>query len=161
MKQEKIYLLNQYRKKRLDTILEQYLTRKKDFKKLVRQKEGEENKKSIGKLRDLKGQDMWRHFKKKRTGGGIPTTIESKDITEYFYQLLNPKTEPLGDTQTQRERNRECELCLTNEDVILNQPIYEAEIEIVVGNFQRTRLVELMEFLMNLYKTLTRNYHNA
>ena len=141
LKQEVLKLLNKFRKKRTVNLLEQYLQKKKEFRKLKKQKEQEDNKSRVEELREIQGQDIWKHFKRKRVGGGLPKTIKSDEATNYFNVLLNPDITQSSPEERLRTlgSNIECTNCRYDNDEILNRPITETEIGEVVRKLPKNK----------------------
>ena len=90
---EQSRLLNKFRKDRSDEILSLFKEKKKEFRKLRKRKKAKENENNRTELKTLPKGNMWTYFKKKRRGGGIPKSISSEEISDYFEGLLNSNTE--------------------------------------------------------------------
>ena len=162
LKKEKSRLLNRFRKDRSKELLAELREKKKEFRKLRKKKKSEENKKSMEELKTLPKENMWVHFKKKKQGGGVPKSISSTEISEYFENLLNNKT--IGN-MTQLENSNEmlenrmveiCEACSSDNDEILNTAITEEEVRTVIKHLPKNKACGIdgipNEFLIHTFE---------
>ena len=161
LKKEQSRLLNKFRKERSGELLSLFKEKKKEFRKLRKRKKAKENENNRMELKTLPKGNMWTYFKKKRRGGGIPKSISSEEISDYFEGLLNSKTEEkreqvntphVGQEDTTIEQ---CVACDMDNGEILNSLITEAEISLIIKHLPNNKASGIdgipNEFLARLF----------